>query len=205
MRSLVYIFLFSLSVLGAQTKMSVADANALQKLVKEQALNTKTISSDFTQFKHMDFLSNDIESSGKLSFKAPDMVKWEYQKPFVYSVLFKNETLYINNEGEKSNVDLGGNKLFKQLSKLIADSIKGDMFDSNEFNISYFKEELGSEVRFAPKDSNFSKYIKEFHLKFNQKGEVLEVKMVEPSDDYTQIVFSNRRTNQNLPDAVFAN
>lgn len=203
MRKIVYLLLFSVFALSAQTKMSDVEAQALETKVKNLAASIETITSDFTQYKHLDFLSNDIESTGKLSFKTPNMVKWEYVKPYAYSVLFKNETLYVNNEGDKSNVALGSNKLFKQLNKLIADSIKGDMFDSNEFNISYFKNKADSEVHFSPKDASFSKYIKAFHLTFNERGEVIEVKMVEPSNDYTQIVFSNRKVNQTLPDEVF--
>jgi outer membrane lipoprotein carrier protein len=192
-------------MVAAQTKMSEGEALDLETKVKNLAADTKTIVSDFKQYKHLDFLSNDIESMGKLSFKSPDLVKWEYIKPFAYSVLFKDETLYINNEGEKSNVDIGSNKLFKQLNQLITDSVKGDMFDTKEFIISYYKKGAASEVHFAPRDSDFSKYIKEFQLIFNEKGEVLEVKMVEPSNDYTQIVFLDRRTNLALSDAVFAN
>lgn len=204
MPKIVCLLLFSVFALSAQTKMSDVEAQALEAKVKNLAASIETITSDFTQYKHLDFLSNDIESSGKLLFKAPNMVKWEYVKPYAYSVLFKDETLYINNEGDKSNVDIGSNKLFKQLNSLIADSIKGDMFNADEFNITYFKNKADSEVHFAPKDADFSKYIKAFHLTFNEKGEVITVKMVEPSDDYTQIVFSNRKVNQTLPDAIFA-
>ncbi len=204
MRSWLYLIFFVGIALNAQTRsMNEVEAKELKALVKTQADATQTISSDFVQFKHLDFLSNDIESVGKLSFKTPDLVKWEYVKPFAYSVLFKNETLYINNEGDKSNVDIGSNKLFKQLNTLIANSIKGDMFDSNEFDISYFKKDGQSEVHFAPKDADFSEFIKAFHITFNKKGEVAEVKMVEPSGDYTQIIFSNREVNKTLPDAVF--
>ncbi|MCJ7465180.1 MAG: outer membrane lipoprotein carrier protein LolA [Maribacter sp.] len=205
MRNLVFLFILSIFMVSAQTKMSAGEANDLETKVKNLAATTKTIVSDFKQYKHMDFLSNDIESMGKLSFKAPDLVKWEYVKPYAYSVLFKDETLYINNEGEKSNVDIGDNKLFKQLNRLITDSVKGDMFDAKEFAISYFKKGPDSEVHFAPRDTDFSKYIKEFQLIFNEKGEVREVKMVEPSNDYTQIVFLDRKTNLALSDAVFTN
>lgn len=184
--------------------MSAAEANALRSLIKEQAASTKTITSNFTQYKHMDFLSNDIESTGKLSFRAPHLVKWEYTKPFAYSLLFENETLFINNEGNKSNMDIGNNKLFKQLNNLITGSIKGDMFDSTEFDITYYEKGTISEVHFYPKDQNFAKYIKAFQLTFNEKGEVIAIKMVEPSEDYTQIVFSDRKVNQTLSDEVFA-
>lgn len=184
--------------------MNDSEAAHLQSKVKALAESTKTITADFVQYKHLDFLSNDIESKGKLSFKNPDLVKWEYQKPYEYSVLFKDDMLFINNEGEKNNVDIGSNKLFKQLNRLIKASVTGDMFNSQEFDISYFNQADQSEVHFSPKDKKFARYIKQFQLVFNSEGEVGEVKMIEPSNDYTRIVFSNRMTNQNIPDAVFA-
>lgn len=184
--------------------MSDSEATELRSKVKSLAETTQTITANFIQYKHLDFLSNDIESEGKLSFKSPDLVKWAYVKPFEYAVLFKDDMLYINNEGEKSNVDIGSNKLFKQLNKLISASVTGDMFNSEEFNIVYFKRDSNNEVHFAPKDKKFAKYIKEFHIIFNEEAEVSEVKMIEPSSDYTHIVFSDRTTNLDLPDAVFA-
>lgn len=192
------------TVLTAQTKMSTQEADALKSKVKNRADKTQSISSEFIQYKHLDFLSNDIKSTGKLSFKAPNTVKWEYVSPFAYSVLFKGKTLYINNEGDKSNVDIGSNKLFKELNTLIASSIKGDMFKVDVFAITYFKKGKESEVHFAPKDPKLSDFIKTFHITFNTNGDVLAVKMVEPSDDYTQIIFSNRVVNKTIPDAVFA-
>ncbi len=184
--------------------MTADEAKVLKTLVKQQAVTTETISSDFIQFKHLDFLSNDIKSTGKLSFKSPNLIKWAYVTPFAYSVLFKNETLFIDNEGEKSNVDVGSSKLFKQLNSLITNSIKGDMFNADEFSVTYFKKEDKSEVHFAPKDQNFSKFIKTFQITYNHKGAVTEVKMVEPSDDYTQIIFTNRVVNKKISDEVFA-
>ncbi len=189
--------------LSAQTKMTPVEANTLKASVKQQADATSTITSDFTQYKHLDFLSDDIESKGKLAFKTPDMVKWEYVIPFSYSIIFKNKTLYINDDGNKSNMDVGGNKIFTQLNQLITASIRGDLFDDDQFDISYFKQDGNSLVHFIPKDAQFAEFIKAFHMTFNPAGEVVEVKMIEPSDDYTQIIFSGRETNQPLSDADF--
>ena len=58
--------------------MSSAEASILKETVKALSNQTKTITSDFVQFKHLDFLSNDIKSTGKLAFKSPSIVKWEY-------------------------------------------------------------------------------------------------------------------------------
>lgn len=184
--------------------MNTLKTDALKIKVRELSNKTETITADFVQYKHLDFLSNDIKSEGKLAFKSPNMVKWEYEKPFTYSVLFKNETLFINDNGNKSDMDMGSNNIFKQLNQLITASIKGDMFDAEEFEVFYYEKDGNSEVHFNPKDKQFAEFIKSFHITFNTKGEVWEVKMIEPSDDYTHIVFSNRTTNQPLSDAVFA-
>ncbi|WP_338734181.1 outer membrane lipoprotein carrier protein LolA [Mangrovimonas cancribranchiae] len=183
--------------------MTTTEAENLKALVKSQAKTTKTIVSDFTQYKHLDFLSNDIITKGTLHFKAPNLVKWAYNKPFQYTVIFKNESLFINDEGNKSQIDIGSNQMFKQLNKLIIKSVKGDMFDDNEFKISYFKNDGKSNVHFSPKNTEFSEYIASFQITFNKKGDVEDVKMVEPSGDYTKIVFSNRTLNTPLTDAVF--
>lgn len=205
MRNLLYIIAFLTFSGQAQTKMSNAEASQLKEKVKALSLTTKTISSDFVQYKHLDFLDNDIETSGKLAFKAPDLVKWEYVSPFKYSVIFKKGKLYINDEGKKSDIDLGANKMFDQLNNLIINSVKGDMFDSSKFNISYFKIGKNSLVHFEIKDQKLGKYIKAFHITFNEKGDVTEVKMIEHSGDYSQIIFSNKVLNKPLDDALFTN
>ena len=164
---------------------------------------TKTISSDFTQYKHLDFLSNEIVTKGNLVFKAPDLVKWEYVEPFKYSVIFKNESLFVDDDGEKSDINLSSSKLFKQLNHLIINSVKGDMFNDKEFKIDYLKLSENFDIHFKPLNSKIEKYIKEFVILFSSKGEVLQIKMIEPTDDFTKIVFKNRVINKPVSDAVF--
>lgn len=189
-----------------QTQMSQAEIDSFKSKVKTTAKNTKTILSDFTQYKHLEFLSNDIKTSGKMSFKAPNLVKWEYTNPYKYSVIFKENQLLINDDGKKSDVKIGSSKMFKKLNHLIVNSVSGNMFDDNEFDISYFKNENFYVVKFTSKDKKLSKYIKEFILHFDKnKLHVIEVKMVEPSDDYTQILFKNRQDNIPLKEEVFMN
>lgn len=204
MRNLVWILIMTVTAAGAQTKMSAAEADQFKAAVRARAAETQTITSDFVQYQHIEFITEDVESSGKMAFKSPNMVKWEYLQPDPYSILFKDEKLYTNQNGKKSAMDMGSNKIFKQLNQLITASIKGDMFDAKEFTISYLKAEGNSEVHFMPVDAQFAEFIKAIHLTFNAKGEVIQVKMVEASEDYTMIVFSNRKTNQTLSDGVFA-
>lgn len=203
MHKLIYIFVFSMITAGAQTKMSLSEANDLKALVKKQAEMTETITSDFVQYQHIDFLSNDIESSGRMAFKSPNMVRWEYLQPDPYSIVFKNGKLYTDQNGKKSSMDMGSNKVFTQLNQLITSSIKGDMFDTDEFTITYYHKSADNEVHFMPKDEQFAEFINSIHITFNNQGEVAAVKMLEPSGDFTRIVFRNRKVNVPLAKDVF--
>jgi outer membrane lipoprotein-sorting protein len=194
----------SLSLMGQETVMNNSEITEFKHLVNSTASEIKTIQSDFTQYKHMDFLSNDIETSGKMAFKEPNLIKWEYTKPYTYSVIFNTGKIYIDDDGSKSNMDLGNNRLFKKLNELIIGSVKGDMLNETDFDMVYFNTVKGNKVIFKPKAKNILSYITSVELLFNNKeGTVDEVKMLEPSGDYTQIVFQNRTINQPLPDAVF--
>lgn len=193
-------------ITDAQVTLSTTEAQTLKKKVHTNANNTQTITSDFIQKKHLDFLASDIETRGTMHFKSPNLLKWAYADPYQYSVVFKDNQLQVNDDGTKSEVDLRGNKMFQSLNDLLAKSIKGDMFNEEEFDIAYFKMEDNYLVKFQPLRKELKKYIKTFELTFAASdGNVLEVKMIEPSEDYTQIIFNNRVLNVPIPDAVFVN
>ncbi|MFL9844655.1 outer membrane lipoprotein carrier protein LolA [Flavobacterium rhizosphaerae] len=205
----LYVFLLTLIAFTAhaqEQKMTAAEITAFKSAVNTTAKTTKTLTTDFVQYKHMDFLSNDIETSGKMKFKAPNRLLWQYVKPYQYSVVFKDNKIVINDAGKKSAMDLSSSKMFDKLNKLIVGSVSGNMFDENEFDISFFKNSTHNITRLVPKDAALKKYIKQMELYFDKKGNMVEeVKMTEPSGDYTRIVFKNKAANVPVPDSVFNN
>jgi outer membrane lipoprotein carrier protein len=103
-------------------------------------------------------------------------------------------------------MDLGNNMLFKKLNQLIVNSIKGNLFQDSDFTMSYFKDPKYFKVIFIPKDEKIKAYIASFILFFNkEQADVMEVKMVEPTNDYTRIVFTDRQINKPLDNEVFTN
>lgn len=203
---LFIISLFCASVFAQNTPLTNNEISNLKNQVKKTAEATKTISSDFTQKKHLDFLSNDITTYGKLIYKAPSTIKWEYTKPYKYSVVFKDDLLHINDDGKKSEINLSNNKLFKNMNQLIVKSINGDMFDESMFTINYQQSKKYYIIRFLSKKEEFKNVISEFILHFDKATfEVSTVKMVEPSGDYTKIIFKNRVKNKTINNAIFSN
>ncbi|NOQ91692.1 MAG: outer membrane lipoprotein carrier protein LolA [Flavobacteriaceae bacterium] len=186
--------------------MSMEDASQLRINIIDKSEKTVTIVSEFEQFKHLDFLSNDIKSSGNLVYKAPNLIKWEYKEPFNYSIVFKNDKLFINDEGVKSNVDLSSNKTFKSLNNLIIKSVRGDMFDDKLFDMQYFEIQKKYVIKFIPKENSLKSMISVFILSFDKKSlDVTEIKMQENAEDYTLLKFINQKINTTVSDEVFSN
>ena len=196
----------SFFAMAQEVEMSVLASTELRNRVVEKSRNTSSIISDFEQYKHLDFLSNDIISTGKLTYKSPSSIRWEYKEPFVYSAIFKNNKLYINDDGVKSKVNLDGNKTFKSLNNLIIKSVRGDMFDKEKFDISSYENSETYIVHFKSLDKALKKLISEFVLTFDKESlNVIQVKMIESSNDFTLLKFLNQQTNQSVADEVFTN
>ena len=211
MKSKVYFILlivnfWNVSLLAQEQKMTEIEITAFKQSVSLVSKKTKSLSSDFVQYKHLDFLSKDIETSGKMYFKEPNLVLWQYKKPYNYSIIFKNGKILINDEGKKSAMDVGNGKIFGKINKLIVGSVSGDMFDDKEFSISYFKNKTNAIAKFIPKDAALKKYIKQIELTFDKEdATVMEVKLFESSDDYTRIVLKNKILNAKIEDSLFSN
>ena len=201
---MLFFAFIALSVGAQEQKMSDAETAVFRQSVNAVSQKITSLSTDFTQFKHMDFLSNDIETSGKMFFKEPDKLLWQYKKPYQYAIVFKNGKILIDDEGKKSAMDVGSSKIFAKLNKLIAGSVSGNLFDDREFAITCFKSKDFNVARLVPKDATLKKYIKQIELHFDkQQHTVSQVRLVESEQNYTKIVFKNKQTNAKIDDSVF--
>ena len=80
------------------------------------------------------------------------------------------------------------------------------MFDDKEFTISFFKTKTNNITRLIPKDAALKKYIKQIELTFDDEDfTVIQVKLIESSDDYTRIVLKNKTLNAKIDDSIFTN
>lgn len=204
-KSVVLFFLISLSVFSQEQKMTPAEIAQFKSKIEKETKNIKSLTTDFIQYKHLDFLSKDIETSGKMAFKSPNLLNWQYTSPYQYSIVFKNNKVYINDQGNKTTID-ANSKMFEKINKLIIGSVSGNMFDDKEFLISYYKTKEFYITKLTPKTATIKKYIQQVDLYFPiNETTVSQVKLIEPSNDFTRIVFKNKQINAKVDDSVFSN
>ncbi|EHO15539.1 outer membrane lipoprotein carrier protein LolA [Myroides odoratimimus] len=204
--STLFLLVMTTVSLAQEKAMSQAEIASFKKEVVSKTKEITSLSTDFTQYKHMSFMSKDIESKGEMLLQVPNKLLWKYSTPFEYSIAFKDNKISINDQGKKNKVDIGNNKKFAKINNLIVGSISGNMFDEKEFSITYFKDNKRSIAKLIPLSKDISQYISQIVLYFDEgQSTVSEVKLVEPSEDYTRIVFKNKKTNIKLNDSSFIN
>jgi len=202
---LLYLLFFLMPYCGwAQTREMTANEQASFQASLRQLVEIKTVSADFVQYKHLSFMKKPVESSGKLYVKHPDKLSWAYTAPFQYKMVFKDHKIYIDDQGKKQTINIGNSKQFEKISTLISSSLRGGKYDEKEFAVSYLKQGNANMVRLIPKLAGAKKYIKEIVLLFSPMDKhVEEVKLVEPSNDYTRFVIKNRKVNTTIDESIF--
>ncbi|MCG8699442.1 MAG: outer membrane lipoprotein carrier protein LolA [Bacteroidales bacterium] len=197
------LIIFTLNLAGQS--LSVQDSLQFAEGMKKMAANTKTIQSNFTQEKHSSFLTMAIKSEGKFYYQKENKIRWEYNKPYEYTIILSGGSVMINDGGRKSEYDMAGNKIFEEINSVMIATVSGDITDSERFNVSMKKEGKLLQVTLHPKQKQISQILSQIILYISPKDyTVTSLKMVEPNNDYTFIKFMEQRINESIPANTFS-
>jgi outer membrane lipoprotein-sorting protein len=163
-----------------------------------------SISSEFVQKKHLDFLEEDVESKGKFYFKKEDQLRWEYSTPFFYLIIFSGDSVIISNDEKTNTFDASSGRMFKEISNIMVSMVDGSILDSDRFTCTYFENPDTYLLELIPQDVNMKAFLSKVRI-FISKSDYTaeELFMVESSGDYTHIHFINKRLNEKIPDHIF--
>ncbi len=201
-----YIFiLFSILTFAQNGKFrKVTKPKLVAEKLNSASKKTKSIDSDFKQFKHLDILENDIESTGHFSFQATDKVRWEYIKPYKYLIIMNNGNMWINNGNKTKKYDTNSNKMFKEINDLMLGMLQGQILKSEKFEVNFFENNKYVLAKLKPKSSGMKEFLTSMNLYFDKKDyNVSKIKMIEHSGDFTLIEFFNRKINIEIPNSKF--
>lgn len=189
----------------AQNGKSSIEVSELKQEMLEKTVDVKSVSCDFEQNKHMEYLDAVITSTGKLVFDKKNRVRWEYQNPFEYLIVINNGKFSIMTDGRINEYDIKSNPMFSQISELIISSINGSVFTNDEFNVKAYKTPNQYEIILQPVNEEMKKVINKIKLIVDRSDfSVDQVVMYERENDYTEIKFTNKRFNEVLSDRTFS-
>ena len=148
-----------------------------------------SLESDFSQTKQLSYLEKPVESAGKLYFKAPDKIRWEYHTPE------PSATVYDGSSAKRQ----------KGIANVLSTTLTGgNIVDEARFSTAYYREGTRYVVVQSPREKTLSRYVKQVELTIDGNTFLISsVKITDPSMDQTTIVFSNQRKNSVIPENKF--
>ena len=201
------IFLFaSISVFAQAPKgfSNMKDTTAFKQKMESQSKLTNTMESDFTQEKYLSVMSENIVSKGHFCFKKTNMLRWEYTTPYTYLIAINKDKMFIKDNGKINKYDINSNKMFKSINEMMVATVQGNLLSNKDYKAKYYESDKFYLIELFPVQKAAKDFLKSIQLYIDKNDyAVVKVKMTEPSDDYTSIDFSNRKTNQPIGDEKF--
>lgn len=183
---------------------SVSDAESFKRKAQEYTKSTNSLESDFKQIKHLSMLTENSVSKGKFSFKKENLLRWEYKEPVQYLIVLNNGKASIRENGKVKKFDMNSNRIFKQINELMLAAAKGDILQSKDYKIIYFEGNDTFLAELSPLQKGMNEFMKNILIYFDKKDfSVTKFRMTEMSGDFTEVEFSNKKTNIPLENEIF--
>jgi outer membrane lipoprotein-sorting protein len=171
--------------------------------IRAAAAKVNAVQADFVQEKHLPILAKPLVSTGRLYYRCPDALRWEYTAP-VKSVLMINDgeaRRFVESEQgvvEDSSVRM---QAMQVVMPEISGWLSGRFQDNPLFDASLSG---GNRILLVPRDKGMGRFIERIELVMaNTPGVIQEVMIYESAKAFTRMVFSNIRVNPSLDDRLF--
>lgn len=196
--------LWIMSVGHAQDFSPMKDIPSFKTKLKENAVSLQSLQADFVQKKILSFTDKPIQSSGKFYYKKEQNIRWETTSPHKNIVVITKTYMKIFDGKKTQEFDPNSNKMFSQMNDIMMAAVNGDLPSEKNYKFRFLESSKAYKVILYPLNKILKEFLKEIHITFDkEKLEVIQLKLVEPGDDYTISDFRNRITNSVLDIKLF--
>ena len=176
---------------------------ALVTSIEKAHKQLTTLSANFTQEKTSTLFTEKVVQKGKLSYKAPKQLRWEYTSPKAMTVIFSNGKVLLKTDKGTTN---NPNKMLGEMGNMIINTINGSFLKENsDFSTRYYKNKSGQYVvMLTPVNKRIKAYYKSISITLNNSTFLADkVVLTEVNGDATTIIFTDKKSNATLSDSLF--
>lgn len=186
--------------------LSAAQQKEVIAKINKATSGLKSMSCSFTQTKHLSLLSDKMVSEGKMSYKQPNKLRWEYTSPYQYLFIFNGTKVYVGNKSRKDVIDTNSNKLFKEVARIMMSTVTGTaLSNAADFSVSVEDGKTSWNVTLIPKKKEMKKMFTRIVLSFSKSDLMIsEINLHEKNNDRTNIRLRNIKTNIAINENLFA-
>lgn len=174
--------------------------------INKATAGVKSMSCTFTQTKYLSLLSDKMVSEGKMNYKQPNKLRWEYTSPYQYLFIFNGSKVYVGNKSRKDVIDTNTNKVFKEVARIMMNTVTGTaMSNSSDFSLDVADENTRWQVTLVPKKKEMKKMFSKIVLEFIKSDLMIsEINIYEKNNDRTNIKLKNIKINGAVNETLFA-
>lgn len=204
-----HILLFCIVLLGCQlfaqnTELTGEKRTAVVSAIEKAHKQMTSLSATFTQEKSSSMFTEKVVQKGKIFYKSPRQLRWEYTTPKSMAIIFSNgKVLLKTDKGTTANP----NKMLSEMGNMIMNTINGNLLqDNTNFQTKYYKNSKTGDyvVVLTPLNKRIKAYYKDITITLNAKTYLADkVVMNELNGDSTAILFADKKTNGTLSDSLF--
>lgn len=195
----------SLPLLG-QTKLTAEQQKQMIEKIDKTASAMTGMQCEFTQTKSMKLLSKEMQSKGIMYFKRPNKLRWQYTSPYDYTFILNGDKVQIKSSKSTKNIDVQGNKMFRQITNIILNSVTGgSLKSSSDFNVEVYKKDNSYFAKLFPKKKELKQLYQVIEIYFDPPLTMVNsVRMVEKTGDETRVNLINTKLNAAVDEKMFA-
>ncbi|MBR5074367.1 MAG: outer membrane lipoprotein carrier protein LolA [Bacteroidales bacterium] len=193
------IFILALLTLafGWASAQTQQEKEAFARIVSSTT-GMKTMTADFTETKHLQMLEEDAVQSGKLWYKAPSCMRWEYGRDF-YGVL-SQKGAYMVRGGKRDGALTRG---FTQTGKMVTGLISNLSENLKDYKVSYIKDGKDLKVTAVPTSPRMKGMVDSVIMKFDITTCLIKSFEIRNNAGYTLITFSNVKKDVEIDSQLF--
>lgn len=195
-------------VVGVQaaSTLSAAQQQEVIEKINASASKMKSMSCTFTQTKYLSLLSDKMVSSGKMYYKQPNKLRWEYTSPYDYLFVFNGTKVFVGNKSKKDVIDTNTNKIFKEIARIMMNTVTGKaLSNKTDFTVSVAGNNTSWVVTLIPKKKDMKQMFSKIELIFNKSNTMIsEINIFEKNNDRTNIKLTNIVNNGSISENYFA-
>ena len=193
-----YLLLSAILLFAAPSFAQTAEEKAAFDKIVSFTRSIKTMTSDFTETKHLKMLSDDVVTSGKLWYKSPSYMRWEYDSKN-YGV-YNPKGAYMVKDGQRNGALSRG---FSQTGKMVTSLMSNLSQDIKDYDVSYAKTGNDLTVTAVPASPRMKGMVDSVVMVFDIHSCLIKSFEIRSSSGFTHIDFKSLKTGSDIDLQLF--
>ncbi len=198
-----------LAVMGivaqAQTQLADTQSKEVINQLTQAAASMQTMQCRFVQEKTSTMLAEPSISEGTMHYVAPDKMRWEYTKPYAFSLIVNGERIAKVTDGKAEVLDGNSSRMYQGLVNIIMGSASGKkLFDASVFDMVLYDDDAFWKAEMTPKRRDMKRMFSQLVFRFDkQTNTISRVELIGSNGDVTEIRFEGMKVNETIPEERF--